>query len=83
MLDQERGICGIFDGHLGDEAAAFCAERLHLHVTAGDKASLTKLLEIVMMLYAKSYPKVVKLEQRPPSHESWRTGTAPTTVPTP
>lgn len=42
MLDQERGICGIFDGHLGDEAAAFCAERLHLHVTAGDKASLTK-----------------------------------------
>ncbi len=42
-----------------------------------------KLLEIVMMLYAKSYPKVVKLEQRPPSHESWRTGTAPTTVPTP
>ena len=32
MLDQERGICGVFDGHLGDEAAAFCAERLHLHV---------------------------------------------------
>ena len=34
----------------------------------------------VMMLYAKSYPKVVKLEQPPPSHGSWRTGT---TVATP
>merc|ERR1712061_319195 len=24
------GFCAVFDGHLGDEAAAFCAERLHL-----------------------------------------------------
>lgn len=34
VLDQSLGICGVFDGHLGDEAAAFVAERLHLHVCA-------------------------------------------------
>mmetsp|Transcript_32467 Transcript_32467/g.86463 ORF Transcript_32467/g.86463 Transcript_32467/m.86463 type:complete len:680 (-) Transcript_32467:112-2151(-) len=39
LLDQDLGLCGIFDGHLGDEAAAFCAERLPLHVgAAGDTA---------------------------------------------
>lgn len=31
IVDHERGVLGVFDGHLGDEAAAFCAERLHLH----------------------------------------------------
>lgn len=34
ILDQSLGICGVFDGHLGDEAAAFCAERLHLHIAS-------------------------------------------------
>ena len=27
VVDQRLGICGVFDGHLGDQAAAFCAER--------------------------------------------------------
>lgn len=33
-IDQAYGFCGVYDGHLGDEASAFCAERLHLHVAA-------------------------------------------------
>jgi len=31
-LNQELGFCAVYDGHLGDEASAFCAERLHLHL---------------------------------------------------
>lgn len=31
---QRHRICGVYDGHVGDEAAAFCAERLPLHVQA-------------------------------------------------
>mmetsp|Transcript_39640 Transcript_39640/g.88827 ORF Transcript_39640/g.88827 Transcript_39640/m.88827 type:complete len:651 (+) Transcript_39640:43-1995(+) len=37
-LDQKLCMCGVFDGHLGDEAAAFCAERLPLHFAAADDA---------------------------------------------
>ncbi|CAK9069843.1 unnamed protein product [Durusdinium trenchii] len=36
LLDQESAICGVFDGHLGDEAAAFCAERLHLFLAKAE-----------------------------------------------
>ncbi|CAE7332680.1 PPM1B, partial [Symbiodinium natans] len=36
VLDQSLGICGVFDGHLGDEAAAFCAERLPHHISTAD-----------------------------------------------
>ncbi|CAJ1335531.1 unnamed protein product [Effrenium voratum] len=32
VCDQMAGLVGVFDGHLGDEAAAFCAERLPLHL---------------------------------------------------
>lgn len=36
FLDQALGVCAVYDGHVGDEAAAFCAERLHLHVRAAN-----------------------------------------------
>lgn len=39
LFEQDLGLCGVFDGHNGDEAAAFCAERLHLH--AGPAAAAT------------------------------------------
>ena len=32
FCDQTSGLVGVFDGHLGDEAAAFCAERLPLYL---------------------------------------------------
>ena len=32
VLDQTAALVAVFDGHLGDEAAAFCAERLPLHL---------------------------------------------------
>lgn len=44
VLDQQRGLCGVFDGHLGDEVAAFCAERLHLHLEAAGVVSKDSLL---------------------------------------
>mmetsp|Transcript_85185 Transcript_85185/g.266507 ORF Transcript_85185/g.266507 Transcript_85185/m.266507 type:complete len:660 (+) Transcript_85185:53-2032(+) len=44
FLDQGRGLCGVFDGHLGDDAAAFCAERLHKHVEAAGELSSSTLL---------------------------------------
>lgn len=34
LIEQGLSMCGVFDGHLGEEAAAFCAERLLLHVRA-------------------------------------------------
>mmetsp|Transcript_46120 Transcript_46120/g.147291 ORF Transcript_46120/g.147291 Transcript_46120/m.147291 type:complete len:686 (+) Transcript_46120:60-2117(+) len=43
FLDHAQGFCGVFDGHLGDEAAAFCAERLHLHVAAAGAPSRESL----------------------------------------
>lgn len=43
-IDQEHGFCAVYDGHLGDEAAAFCAERLHLHLKAQGEPSKDALL---------------------------------------
>eukprot|EP00747_Dinoflagellata_sp_TGD_P196277 gnl/TRDRNA2_/TRDRNA2_66155_c0_seq1.p1 gnl/TRDRNA2_/TRDRNA2_66155_c0~~gnl/TRDRNA2_/TRDRNA2_66155_c0_seq1.p1 ORF type:complete len:675 (-),score=184.51 gnl/TRDRNA2_/TRDRNA2_66155_c0_seq1:58-2082(-) len=43
VLDQELGICAVYDGHLGDAAAAFCAERLHLHIGAAGPPSRESL----------------------------------------
>lgn len=34
LLSQELGVCGVYDGHNGEEAAAFVAARLHRHVAA-------------------------------------------------
>jgi len=45
FLDHSHGCCGVYDGHLGDEAAAFCAERLHQHVQAAGEPSVNSLLE--------------------------------------
>uniref|UniRef100_A0A7S0FYL7 guanylate kinase n=1 Tax=Pyrodinium bahamense TaxID=73915 RepID=A0A7S0FYL7_9DINO len=44
FLDHTQGVCAVYDGHLGDEAAAFCAERLHLHVEAAGEPSRSTLL---------------------------------------
>eukprot|EP00928_Gymnodinium_smaydae_P020310 TRINITY_DN17853_c0_g2_i1.p1 TRINITY_DN17853_c0_g2~~TRINITY_DN17853_c0_g2_i1.p1 ORF type:complete len:489 (-),score=115.72 TRINITY_DN17853_c0_g2_i1:50-1369(-) len=46
VLDPEAGIFAVCDGHLGDEAAAFCAERLPAHVlAAGADAAKESLVE--------------------------------------
>ncbi|CAJ1339098.1 unnamed protein product [Effrenium voratum] len=39
FCDQTSGLVGVFDGHLGDEAAAFCAERLPLYLAKAETAS--------------------------------------------
>ncbi|CAJ1448058.1 unnamed protein product [Effrenium voratum] len=39
VLDQTAALVAVFDGHLGDEAAAFCAERLPLHLAKAETAS--------------------------------------------
>eukprot|EP00931_Biecheleriopsis_adriatica_P122444 TRINITY_DN97430_c0_g1_i1.p1 TRINITY_DN97430_c0_g1~~TRINITY_DN97430_c0_g1_i1.p1 ORF type:complete len:662 (+),score=162.49 TRINITY_DN97430_c0_g1_i1:16-2001(+) len=41
VLDQGLSVCAVYDGHLGDAAAAFCKERLHLHALAGPAAPET------------------------------------------
>lgn len=39
VLSQELGICGVYDGHNGEEAAGFVAARLHRHVAAAGRPS--------------------------------------------
>ncbi|CAJ1335533.1 unnamed protein product, partial [Effrenium voratum] len=39
FFDQTAGLVGVLDGHVGDEAAAFCAERLPLHLAKAETAS--------------------------------------------
>lgn len=43
ILNQDLGIFAVFDGHNGDHASAFCAERLHLHVLAAGEPSQASL----------------------------------------
>lgn len=43
-IKQDTGFVGVYDGHLGDEAAAFCAQRLHLHVLAQGEKSKSNLV---------------------------------------
>lgn len=38
-LDPDAGIFAVFDGHLGDDAATFCAERAHLHLAVQMEAN--------------------------------------------
>ena len=43
LLDQQHGICGVFDGHSGDEAALFCVEKMrNLALEATDAPTMTK-----------------------------------------
>jgi len=58
VLDQKLGICGVFDGHLGDEAAAFCAERLPRHIsTAHDDDGLRQAFALCDSELMAALPK--------------------------